>query len=64
MISASDVVMKTIINPAGGDIKNVHCQNDLQDAGNAQLRTCLRADGRASVSDPRGAAAADFMSLR
>ncbi|MBB5506896.1 hypothetical protein [Paraburkholderia atlantica] len=56
--------MKTIINPAGGDIKNVHCQNDLQDAGNAQLRTCLRADGRASVSDPRGAAAADFISLR
>jgi hypothetical protein len=40
MISASDVVMKTIINPAGGDIKNVHRQNDLPAAG-------------ASACDPR-----------
>jgi hypothetical protein len=64
MISASDVVMKTIINPAGGDIKNVHCQNDLPDADAAQLRTGLGADERAFVSDPRGAAAADFIRLR
>lgn len=64
MISASDVVMKTIINPAGGDIKNVHRQNDLNDAGAAQLRACLRTDVRASVADPRGACAAHFIRLR
>ncbi|MGF6480714.1 hypothetical protein [Paraburkholderia sp. JPY419] len=56
--------MKTIINPAGGDIKNVHYQNDLPDASEAQLRTCLCADRRACVSDPRGASAADFIRLR
>ncbi|MDH6149387.1 hypothetical protein OKW46_003312 [Paraburkholderia sp. WSM4179] len=64
MISASDVVMQTIINPAGGDIKNVHGQNELPDAGAAQLRTCLRAEVRACVSDPRGAVAAHFIRLR
>jgi hypothetical protein len=52
--------MKTIINPAGGDIKNVHRQNDLPDTGAAQLR----ADMRASVSDPRGSAAAHFIRPR
>jgi hypothetical protein len=30
MISALNVVMRTIINPAGGDIKNVNCQNARQ----------------------------------
>jgi hypothetical protein len=60
MISTSDVVMKTIINPAGGDIKNVHRQNDLPDTGAAQPR----ADMRASVSDPRGSAAAHFIRPR
>ncbi|MBB5408918.1 hypothetical protein HDG34_002855 [Paraburkholderia sp. HC6.4b] len=56
--------MQTIINPAGGDIKNVHCRNDLPDAGAARLRTCLRAEVRACVSDPRGAVAARFIRLR
>ncbi|WP_187615105.1 hypothetical protein [Paraburkholderia sp. UCT2] len=56
--------MQTIINPAGGDIKNLHCQNDLPDAGAARLRTCLRAVVRAWVSDPRGALAAHFIRLR
>ncbi|KXU89896.1 hypothetical protein CI15_06855 [Paraburkholderia monticola] len=68
MISASDDVMKIIINPAGGDIKNVSCQNDPIDTGAARLhagfRAGFRADLRASVSDPRGAAAAHFIRLR
>jgi hypothetical protein len=60
MISASDDAMKIIINPPGGDIKNVSCQNDPIDTGAARLR----ADMRAPVSDPRGALAAHFIRLR
>ena len=59
MISALNVVMQTIINPAGGDIKNVHCQNDLPDTGAVQLRARVRAAMRAAtrvpISDARGA---------
>jgi hypothetical protein len=64
MISASDDVMKIIINPAGGDIKNVSCQNDPIDTGAPRLRAGFRADMRAAVSHPRGAAAAHFIRLR
>ncbi|EDZ98375.1 hypothetical protein BH160DRAFT_6315 [Burkholderia sp. H160] len=60
MISALDVVMKAIINPAAGDIKNVLRQNDPFDIGAAQLYAC----SRASVSTTRGAAAAHFVRLR
>jgi hypothetical protein len=56
--------MKTIINPAGGDIKNVHCQSDPSDAGATQLRACLRAATRGRFSATRGAAAAHFNRLR
>lgn len=64
MISTSDVVMKTIINPAGGDIKNVRCENDPFDTGAAQRRASLRADMRAILTDSRDAAAAHFMRRR
>ncbi|WP_233799659.1 hypothetical protein [Paraburkholderia sp. HP33-1] len=52
--------MKTIINPAEGDIKNVLRRNDPFDTGAAQLR----ADMRACFAATCGAAAAHFIRLR